>query len=205
MTNESSNPSAELGLAHWMQPSCANAFHLYHRYPGTYPAIHGWTCREKMGTSTVHSRCFKGSPGLWDHQWILHGTSWPSGHPVEPWVLIGPGLGTWAKINPWKNMENPWKSIYKWWWFGGTNLWTCHGMWDKSMVKWIKLSGHVMNMMKWYEVIVTGGSTFSFPLKKSLWVKKDRRARFIPLPSPLQHPRPQHGCPGRRWWRNRPA
>ena len=33
--------------------------------PGTYPAIHGWTCREKMGTRTVHSR-FKGSPGLWD-------------------------------------------------------------------------------------------------------------------------------------------
>ena len=31
MTNESSNPSAELGLAHWMQPSCANTFHLYHR------------------------------------------------------------------------------------------------------------------------------------------------------------------------------
>ena len=50
----------------------------------------------------------------------------PRGHPVEPWVLTGPGLGPRgaAVLDP---------SLISW----GTDLWKCHEMWDKSMVKWI--------------------------------------------------------------------
>lgn len=91
--------------------------------------------------------------------------------------------------NGWSAYRGPFKSDKH----GGDNMWQSYSIYHST-----EMTGHWINL---------NTSAFDFPNRRSFPrtshpLRPQLRAIFSTYPEPTEQ---QHGCPGRKWWRNRPT